>query len=978
VDEQRARIFDDLRDLIEGDLHFDPIARAAYRRDASLFDVDPLGVVAPRSRWDLAAVVRYAADQGIPLHARGSGTATVGSTLGKGLVIDFGRFLRRVVALDEDQVTVEPGVLLGDLNAQLAPFGRRVGPEPPQSWGHTVGGWIAADLSGARELSFAGASERLQAVTVVFGNGEIGRLAETAIPEDPPIGAAEPFEAMTLRRVTTLLNWHRSATIAPGHEPSRRLRRILDLKTGDRLNAAPLMVGSLGGFAHLTEVTLRTSPVPQAQRVLIVAFPSLAAASEAVPTCLLESPASCALADWRSLHFARGGDPFWAGAVPPQAGAALIVEFLADEPEVLAKRIRALVTRLAFGGPRPERIVEISRRDDALKALDLARFVEPRLRRLGGRELPVDLVALEARQTHWGELIRDLQRIFKDFGVDWTLQAHAGRGGWGRIRARPYLDVSDPEARGRLGALAEAMVQAALSGGGGPEGSSGRGLVSQALLERIDPQGERMFRALKELFDPWGRLNPEVFEPVTGNGSSRPVRSGAPAAGLEVIEPQLLWRGRTVSDQANACDACGGCRTLDPLLRICPSFRASRSEVDSPRAKVRMIQALANGELDRSVWGSEAARLAADSCVHCRLCRSECPSQIDISSLMLEVKAAHAEQHGLRPFEWFISRVETWSRWAGRFSGLYNVMIGSPRARRFFERISGISRYRGLPKVQSRPFLKRAEWMGLTEPRPDLPGPRVALFLDLVPNLYDHAVCEAAIALLRHCGVHVYIPKRQRSCGMPALVVGDVDRARETALANLRILGSAVREGYTIVCLEPTAALMIREEYPSLTEDLDAPFVAEHTMDLGQYILGLKARGLLPRPKARHHLRVGYHQPCHLRALEIGNPGLELLRSLPELEVEFIDRGCSGMAGIHGLSRERFRSSLRAGRDLRARIREPDLTIGASECSACRMQMEHGCSKRSYHPITLLAGGYGLVPIVGQDARRARSSRVVF
>jgi Fe-S oxidoreductase len=204
---------------------------------------------------------------------------------------------------------------------------------------------------------------------------------------------------------------------------------------------------------------------------------------------------------------------------------------------------------------------------------------------------------------------------------------------------------------------------------------------------------------------------------------------------------------------------------------------------------------------------------------------------------------------------------------------------------------------------------------------------------------------------------------------MAALIVGDVEHARDLALHNLRILGNAVREGYTVVCSDPTAALMIREEYPKLTEDLDASLVASNTMDLGQYLLGLETRGLLPRPHDPLNVRVGYHQPCHLRALDVGTPGLELLRMIPDLQVEAIDRGCSGMGGTYGLARGRFRTSLRAGRGLIKRLQDPVVEIGSTECAACRIQMEQGSPKKTLHPVKLLSLGYGLNPSLRRNLK---------
>jgi Fe-S oxidoreductase len=223
------------------------------------------------------------------------------------------------------------------------------------------------------------------------------------------------------------------------------------------------------------------------------------------------------------------------------------------------------------------------------------------------------------------------------------------------------------------------------------------------------------------------------------------------------------------------------------------------------------------------------------------------------------------------------------------------------------------------------------------------------------------------VAVLHQAEVNVYVPASQRGSGMGALVAGDVDHARELALTNLRVLGNAVRDGYSVVCSEPTAALMLRQEYLKLTDDLDASLVAENTLEVGQYLSGLDTRGLLPRPEHPLRARVGYHQPCHLRALGVGTPGLDLIRGIPELDVEFIDRGCSGMAGTFGLARVNFRTSLRAGRGLLSRLRDDDIELGATECGACRMQMEQGVPKQTLHPVKLLSMSYGLNPTLRQS-----------
>jgi Fe-S oxidoreductase len=253
----------------------------------------------------------------------------------------------------------------------------------------------------------------------------------------------------------------------------------------------------------------------------------------------------------------------------------------------------------------------------------------------------------------------------------------------------------------------------------------------------------------------------------------------------------------------------------------------------------------------------------------------------------------------------------------------------------------------------------------------------VAYFVDVFANHFDQELGESVVGVLRHAGVNVFVPRRQRGSGMPALVAGDLDHARELALANLRVLSDAVRDGYTVVCSEPTAALMLRVEYLKLTDDLDAELVAENTMDVGQYLAGLEARGQLPAPVLPLHAKVGYHQPCHLRSLGVGTPGLDLIRTIPELDAEFIDRGCSGMAGTFGLARKNFRTSLRAGRGLLSRLHDDDIELGVTECGACRMQMEQGITKRTIHPIKLLGLSYGLNPSLLHKIRDPKSRREI-
>ncbi len=283
---------------------------------------------------------------------------------------------------------------------------------------------------------------------------------------------------------------------------------------------------------------------------------------------------------------------------------------------------------------------------------------------------------------------------------------------------------------------------------------------------------------------------------------------------------------------------------------MCPTFRALRTEAAAPRNQANLLRQVASGAVDPRLWGSEELKANADLCIHCMACRTECPAGIDISSMMIEAKAAFVEEHGLAPADWFLSRVDLWSKLASGFPILWNALLKGGPTRWLIERTFGLSRHRSLPRAHRTPFLRRAERLGLTKARPQAPGPRVAYFVDVFANHFDQELAESVVGVLRQAGVNVHVPKRQRGSGMAALVAGDLDHARDLAQANLRALGDSVRDGYTVVCSEPTAALMLRHEYLKLTDDLDAKLVAENTMDVGQYLAGLSEPGPAAGPQA--------------------------------------------------------------------------------------------------------------------------------
>ncbi len=234
-----------------------------------------------------------------------------------------------------------------------------------------------------------------------------------------------------------------------------------------------------------------------------------------------------------------------------------------------------------------------------------------------------------------------------------------------------------------------------------------------------------------------------------------------------MIEPALRWPALSLVETAANCQGCGTCRSLEPTARMCPSFRALRHEAASPRSQANLVREIATGRLDPRLWGSDEFKAHADLCIHCKLCRSECPSAVDVSSLMLEAKAAYVEMHGLPPHDWVFSRTEFWARLASRFPIITNFLLARRSSRWLLERMLGVSRHRVLPRVTRSSFTRRAARLGLDKPRPQLSGPRVVYFVDVYANYYDQELADSVVKVLRHAEVNVFVPARSAAREWP-------------------------------------------------------------------------------------------------------------------------------------------------------------------------------------------------------------------
>jgi FAD/FMN-containing dehydrogenase/Fe-S oxidoreductase len=963
----RERVHDDLKGVVKGELLFDDLSRILYSTDASLFEIEPLGVVVPRDEEDVQALVRYAGENQASLIARGAGSGLAGESLGAGIIVDFSHHFRSILEEGTDTIRVQPGVVYRDLTRRLAESGRRFAPEPAHGE-CTVGGMAAGNASGPRAFRHGYMRDHVQALRVVLDDGSaatVGRVSRW-----PPAEGEHGRLQDVISSIVTLLD--QNAEAVRDCQPRTRFNRcgylLHDVLDAEHLDLARLLVGSEGTLGLFTEIVLRTIPLPAGRSAALFGFASLDAALRAAQMVLPTGPTACELLDRRLLRLARG-DGRVAALVPAEAEAVLLVEYEADGPAQARTLAFDLIDRLTQADRPPLALAS----SDA-EEIDLFWRVRgaalSNLAALRGTERPTVVVEDAAVPTEaLPEYLRRVQDVLQRREVSATYLISAATG---QVDMRPFLDLRRREDGAKLWALADEVYDIVLELGGTISSRNGTGLARSPWVSRQYGRLYPVFRELKSVFDPRLLFNPgKIVGPVPG-ALVWPLRrvedekvsrdpTGEREEPIPIPKFQLNWQPDEAMREAVSCNGCGVCRTESPAMRMCPIFRATHEEAATPRAKANLMRRLLQPDADPTRLASDEVRAVADLCVNCKMCAIECPAHVNIPRLMLEAKAANTAQHGLDRSDWAMARSELFARIGSAFAPLTNALLSSRTARWLLEKLFGLSSRRRLPAFARRSFLRDAWRRGWTR-RPRAARPRVAYFVDVFANYNDPSIAEAVTAVLHHNGVEVFVPPGQVGCGMAPLSYGDLDAAREAVQHNLRLLADLAREGWPILCSEPTAAVMLRQDALDLLDDPDARLVASQVVECTAFLWDLHQEGRLKTDFRRLDLSVGHHVPCHLKALGRPPAGPELLRLIPGLRVHTIDVNCSGMAGTFGLKAANYNVSLTAGRPMLEEMSRPRVLFGSTECSTCRMQMEDGAGKRTLHPVQYLALAYGLMP----------------
>lgn len=956
--------------MFSGEVRCDSLAVSMYASDSSLFEVRPLGVAFPRSRDDVVTLARYSSEMDLPLIARGAGSNVTGSALGSGLIVDFSRHMHEVEAIDEASVTVQPGVVLSLLNRQLREIGRYFPPDPSTASVRTVGGMLGVDSAGSRAVRVGSTRDHVIELETVIAGGHVLNcgvepldFSRTVPDEDSGDGAPDSAVRRTiLSRLAKLLK--DNAELIRKHQPPTVRNTcgyfLRGVHVGQKLNLPRMLVGSEGTLGMFTSAKLHTSPLPEFRGVVLLLFGEMDQAIDSVLAVMPQQPSACDLLDRRLLSLGRDNNSRFAGLIPLAAEAGLLIEQTGYSEAQTRDRIEMAVRAVRDRHADVQVACEAYSYEDVEFLWDLPRKVVTTLTRIGGESKPVPFIedyAVPPEATN--EFFAGAQRILQKHEITASLYSHAASG---QVHMRPFIRVPREKDGPKLDAIVRDLNELAVSLGGTISGEHGDGMTRSAYVRQQYGELYSVFRQVKDIFDPHNLMNPgKIITEATTLPAARLRKEVQPAA-EELVQLQLNWSPRELAVAAETCNGCAECRSQEDDLRMCPFFRIDPSEEAGPRSRANVFRSFVSGDLEATVAASPEFNHLASLCFNCKQCELECPTNAPIPRLMIEAKAQAVEASGLDRATWILSRAHSFGTLGCRFAWLANSLIRSRIARWVMEKTIGIHRRRKLPRFARKPFLSML-------PQPDEPaaergGKVVVYFVDHFANYHDPELAQAFLEIMQHHDIRVIIPENQTGSGMAMISAGDLDAARSLAEANVRQLAQHAHDGLPIICTEPAAALCLKKEYPAILSSEDVQLIADQTIEAGAYLLALHEAGNLKQDFSSMNVRIGYHTPCHLKALEKGEPLRQLISLIPGLDVIQLDKGCSGMAGAFGLTRENFDTSIRIGYPLIERMQEPDLIAGATECSSCRLQMEQGTKTPTLHPLKILAAAYGRLPLV--------------
>ncbi len=949
-----------LRREIEGEVLFDPASRGRYSTDASIYQIDPVGVVVPKTEQDAKIALGIAVEEGVPVLPRGAGSSQCGQTVGAALVIDHSKFLNRIVSFDKEAATavVQPGVVLDGLNAHLRRHGLWFPVDVSTSAQATLGGMAGNNSCGSRSIRYGNMVHNVLGIDALLADGSEHHFG--VVPADISRLSGDARYVELAKRVRAIAEREAGEIEARWPKVLRRVQGYnLDwVRPAGEWNFAQLLVGSEGTLAYSKRIHLKLSPLPRFRTLGVCHFRTFRQSMEAPQHIVKLAPTAVELVDRTMIGLARANPAYRAVVekfVRGDPDAILLVEFVGDDRDGPADKLEQLAALMAdLGSPGSViRIVDAALQRDVWEVRKAGLNI---MMSMKGDGKPVSFIEdCAVPLENLAEYTDSLTQVFEKHGTEGTWYAHASVG---TLHVRPILDMRKDGAKKMRAIAEEACALVKKYKGAAYSGEHGDGLVRSEWIAPVI--GERLVRALEEiknLFDPKGLLNPgKIVRP--SKQDDRSLFRFKPGYAAERLDTVLDWSEWSVPGAASEgfaaavemCNNNGHCRKFDAGT-MCPSFRATGDERHLTRGRANSLRLALSGQLGPDAFTSDEMYGTLDLCVSCKGCRRECPTGVDMAKMKIEFLHHYHARHGYAMKDKLVAYLPRYGPLASRFPRTANAV------QRMGKRAFGFAAQRSLPKWR-RSFLA-----SLRRSKSDGKAGEVVLFVDTFNNYFEPENARAALAVLDRAGYGVHIAgagdrSRPLCCGRTFLAAGMVEQAKAEEQRVLAALEPYVGRGVDVVGLEPSCLLTLRDEFKAMLPGGETDALAKAALLFEEFLaLEHEAGRLALKLKPLAEKRALLHGHCHQKAFGAMPAVQRTLSLVPELKVETIESSCCGMAGSFGYEAGHYAVSMKmAELALLPKIRATgEDTLLVADGTSCRHQIADGTSRQAIHVAQVLA-----------------------
>lgn len=958
-----------LKSNLSCEIKWDESTLIQYSTDASAYREKPIAVVWPESVSDIKLVVNFAKHHKIPIIPRAAGTSLAGQVVGKGIVVDISKHFRKIINLDIEnkRVTVEPGVILDELNLYLKPFGLFFGPETSTSNRCTLSGMVGNNSCGSHSLVYGSTRDHLYSVKMILDDGNeylFGEVSEKDLHKKLEL---QNREGDIYRMIVNLAgsNYNRNLITENFPNPSIKRRNTgyaLDSLLGtiaaggkNHLNIARIIAGSEGTLGIITEITLNLVPVPPKEKAVVaVHLHNRADAFRANLIALRHKPWAVELMDNIILECTKGNieqkkNRFFVKGDP---GAILIVEFFADTREEIEASSKALETEMrqtGYGYHFP-----VVWGAETAKVWNLRKAGLGVLSNVEGDAKPVSLIEDTAVPVETlPEYMADFEKIMQKYGLDCVYHAHIGTG---ELHLRPVLnlkDAKDVELFRTIGyevALLVKKYRGSLSG----EHGDGR-LRGEFIPLFYGDEVYQLMRKLKFTFDPDNIFNPGKIIDTPPMNTSLRYEPGQKVRDIETIFDFSSTHG--ILRAAEKCNGSGDCRKTHLAGgTLCPSYMATLNEANSTRARANLLREFLTHSPQKNPFNHKELYEAMDLCLSCKGCKNECPSSVDMAKLKAEFLQHWYDANGIPFRSRLVAYIAHINKFGSYFPTITNWFLSNRFTSELLMKVIGFEPKRRVQPLSKITFRK---WYRKNRTPAESNHKKVYLLPDEFTNFNDVHIGIKAVEVLNRLGYEVEVVDIFES-GRTYISKGLIRTAKRIANKNIEKLWNIITGEYPLIGIEPSAILTFRDEYPDLATPENrekAKELAANTLLFEEFFEKEAQNGKIKRELFTHRTQhIKLHGHCQQKAIASTAPTKAMLSFPINYTVEEIPSGCCGMAGSFGFEKEHYELSMKVGElVLFPEIRKtPVNTIIAAPGTSCRQQIKDGTGRKAYHPIEII------------------------